>query len=292
MILKTLLAVPLMVVASVVSLSVQAADGTYKPYILASQGAGEVAAKVEEVKQAVSGAGFAIAGEYAFSADAHIIVVTNDALRKAAAGSDFGGYGAAQRIAVTKVGDQVQVSYTNPSFMANMYRMASNLDDISDAMTKALGNSQEFGVEEAQTPKQLRKYHYMIAMPYFDDQVELAEYADYKTAVSTVENGLAASKDVAQVYRVDVEGKDESVFGVAIKTGDGADAAVMAAIDTNALRHTAHLPYEVLVSGNKAYILHGKFRIAQSFPDLGMGSFMKISAAPNAIELSIKQAIK
>jgi hypothetical protein len=107
-----------------------------------------------------------------------------------------------------------------------------------------------------------------------------------------VENGLAFGKAVNKVYRIDIPDKEESVFGVAIAEGEGADKIVMAATDTGDLRHTPHLPYELLVSGNKAYILHGKFRIAQSFPDLGMGTFMKISGAPNAIELTIKEAIK
>jgi hypothetical protein len=30
-------------------------------------------------------------------------------------------------------------------------------------------------------------------------------------------------------------------------------------------------------------MIHGKFRIAQSYPDLGMGTFMKISGAPDGI---------
>jgi hypothetical protein len=292
MIRKTFVAAPLILMTSLFFSIAQAEDGKYKPYILASQAAGEVAAAVEQTKQALSGAGFNIAGEYSPYADAHVIVITNDALKKAAAGSDFGGYGVAQRIGVTKVGEQVQVSYTNPSYMANMYRMSGNLDDVTSALENALGNTQAFGVEEAMTPKQLRKYHYMIAMPYFDDHLELAEYDDYQAAVTAVERGLANSKALEQVYRIDIEGKDEALFGVAVKEGDGADETVMSATDREALRHTAHLPYEVLVSDNKAYILHGKFRIAQSFPDLGMGTFMKISAAPTAIELTIKKAIK
>ncbi len=292
MILKTFAAIPLLVIASLFSFTAHAEDSTYKPFVLASQGAGDFAAKVTETKQALSGAGFTIAGEYAPYANAHVIVVTNEALKKAAAASDFGGYGAAQRVAVTQVEAEIQVSYTHPTYMANMYRMSGNLDTAADALAKALGKSQEFGVEEAMTAKQLREYHYMIAMPYFDDQVELAEYGDHQAALAAVEKGLANSPAVAQVYRVDVTGKEESLFGVAIKEGDGADATVMGATDQGALRHTAHLPYELLVSGNKAYMLHGKFRIAQSFPDLGMGTFMGISAAPDAIEESIKQAIK
>jgi hypothetical protein len=93
----------------------------------------------------------------------------------------------------------------------------------------------------------------------------------------------------AELY---ITGKEETVFGVAITDGEGADKTVMSSIDNGELRHGAHLPYEILVSGNKAYMLHGKFRIAQSFPDLSMGSFMGISAAPDAIEMTLKEAIK
>jgi hypothetical protein len=292
MIIKNYFAIPLMIIASVFLSIAHAADGAYKPFILASQGAGDVATKVEEAKQALTGAGFTIAGEYAPYADAHIIIVTNDALKKAAAGSEFGGYGAAQRVAVTKVGDNVQVSYTNPSYMANMYRMASNLDDITAAMVNALGSTQEFGAEEAMKPDDLREYHYMFAMPYFDDHLKLIEYADYQSALSRIENGLANSKAVDLVYRIDVTGKDETVFGVALKEGDGADSTVMGVTDQGELRHTAHLPYEFLLSGKQTYVLNGKFRIAQSFPDLTMGTFMKISEAPKSIVLTLKEAIK
>jgi hypothetical protein len=61
----------------------------------------------------------------------------------------------------------------------------------------------------------------------------------------------------------------------------------MATTGREELRHTAHLPYGLLVSGDAAYALAGKFRIALAFPDLGMGTFMKISGAPNAIRDSL-----
>jgi hypothetical protein len=147
-------------------------------------------------------------------------------------------------------------------------------------------------MEKGMSAKKLGKYHYMMAMPYFDDHIELVTGVDHQSVLGMVERGLAASKGVNKVYRIDIPGKEESVFGVAIVEGKGADQTVMAATDTGVLRHTPHLPYELLVSGNKAYILHGKFRIAQSFPDLGMGTFMKISGAPNAIEETIKEAIQ
>ena len=58
-------------------------------------------------------------------------------------------------------------------------------------------------------------------------------------------------------------------------------------VDQGLLKHTAHLPYEILVSGKKVLALRGRFRIAQSFPDLTLGTFMKIRSAPGAIKKSL-----
>lgn len=77
---------------------------------------------------------------------------------------------------------------------------------------------------------------------------------------------------------------------MAIHSGEGADKTVMSVTDQADIRHTAHLPYEMLVSGSKVYALHGKFRIAQSYPDLTMTTFMKISNAPDAIEAALNSA--
>jgi len=44
----------------------------------------------------------------------------------------------------------------------------------------------------------------------------------------------------------------------------------------------------MLVDDNKVYMLHGRFRIALSFPDLSMGTFMKIMSTPGDIEKMLK----
>ncbi|MBT8446592.1 MAG: hypothetical protein KJO38_05570, partial [Gammaproteobacteria bacterium] len=91
------------------------------------------------------------------------------------------------------------------------------------------------------------------------------------------------------VFEVAIPGREEVLFGVGIGTGDGADAKVMATTDRGELRHSAHLPYALLVSGSDVYALAGKYRIALAFPDLGMGTFMKISGAPGAIRDSLAE---
>ncbi|MEI6246351.1 MAG: hypothetical protein WCQ64_15065 [Acidobacteriota bacterium] len=273
----------------------QAAEVRLKPYLLAEQAPCTPATfgpKVAAVREALQGAGFEIVGETAPNDGAHVFIITNETMKQNAAASRTGGFGAAQRVAVTRVGDQVQVSSTNPMWMANVYQMRGELTDVSTSLQKALGIKEEFGSKDGLTAKQLRTYHYMMFMPHFTEQVTLAEYASHAEALSKVEAGIAASTVVKKVARIDVPGADETLFAVTIASGDGADAAVMKITDVGAIKHTAYLTYELLISGKKALMLHGKFRIAQSFPDLSMRTFMKISGAPDGIEKALRDAVK
>lgn len=269
----------------------QAETRFYKPYILAQQSQAGLTDVLEQARAALTAGGMSIVGEYSPYEGAHTLVVTNDTLRQVAARSEFGGYGAVLRVGVTQVGDTVQVAYTNPAYMKIIYRMAESLDAVGEVMAGALGNIQEFGSDTGFTEFELASYHYMIFMPYFTDQLKLASHDGYEAALKAVESGLAAGRDgTKKIYRVDLPGKDETLFGVALSEGAGADRTVMATTDVAPLKHTPHLPYELLISGGKVYALHGKFRIAQSFPDLTMGTFMKISKAPDSIEDALKAA--
>jgi hypothetical protein len=249
------------------------------------------------VKTSLQGQGFEVAGSYAPYPNAVVIVVTSEALKANAAKSDFGGYGAAMRVAVTKVKDKLQVSYTNPPYWAAAFRMKDNLEDVKAKLAAALGKQKEYGSEDGITEKKLRKYNYMMGMAKFDSlgDHELATFKTYQEAVNAVEAGLAAGKaGVTKVYRIDVPGKEETVFGVAITKGKGADKYVMDYIDFADVKSTAHLPYEILASGNKVYHLFAKFRIAISFPDLSMmgsNSFMSIMSAPGAIKDSLTETV-
>jgi hypothetical protein len=257
-------------------------------------GPGDLAQKLEATKAALTQAGFTVAGSYSPYPGAAVIGITNDELRSVAAKSEHGGFGAAVRVAVTKVKDGVQASYTNPAYMANAYRMAGDLKDTAGKLQTALGRIEEFGAQGL-TPEQLRKYHYTFGMEYFDEPNTLATYGSYEDAVKAVEAGLAAGKQgVTRVYRVDVAGKKETLFGVAMKgEGDNKymdDKYLMSEIDFKDVKSTAHLPYDILVSDNKVYALYARFRIAISFPDLSMmgaNSFMNIMSAPEAMRAAL-----
>ena len=145
----------------------------------------------------------------------------------------------------------------------------------------------------------LRDYHYMISMPYFDDLHQLSRFKTHADAVASVEKSLAAGKmGITKVYRIDIPGKDEVVFGVAMNgaKGDGDmqdDAFLMSEIDFKDIRSSAHLPYEILVSDHRVQALSAEFRIAINFPDLSMmgaNSFMNIMECPTTIKAALTQA--
>jgi hypothetical protein len=281
------------------SAQVMAGETLLKPFVLASKGPGMMAEKVSAVKTALAANGFTVVGTYTPYPDAEILVVTSDELKSNAALSEHGGFGAIQRVAITKVKDEIQVSYTNPVYLANVYRMKGDLRDVAAKLQTALGRVEEFGAK-GMTAADAREYHYMFGMEYFTDPSVLASYGSHAEALNAVEKGLLANKvGVTRIYRVDVPGKEESVFGVGLKSLKDDDKAmddkfIMSEIDFRDIRSTAHLPYEVLVSGDKVYALYARFRIAISYPDLSMmgkNSFMNIMKAPEAIRKALQQAV-
>ena len=48
--------------------------------------------------------------------------------------------------------------------------------------------------------------------------------------------------------------------------------------------HLAAMPYEIILENNMATMLHGRYRLALHWPELTMGTFMKIRSAPGDIE--------
>jgi len=271
-----------------------------KPFVLGSKGAGDLAAKVEETKSALTGAGFTVVGSYSPYANTNILIVTNDELKSTAAKSGkkeaFGGFGAAQRVSVVKVKDEVQVSYANPVYWSNIFRLSGDLKGTADKLQAALGKVEDFGAKGIKA-SDLRDYHYTMGMPYFDEPDHLVTHASHEEAVKQVEAGLAAGKHGAtKVYRIDIPGKKEVLFGVAMKGGDKDkfidEKYIMGQVDFKDVKAAAHLPYEILVADNKVFALSARFRIAASFPDLSMmgdNSFMKIMESPDAIKKALAQ---
>jgi len=91
--------------------------------------------------------------------------------------------------------------------------------------------------------------------------------------------------DTKQVYRLLYKANKVAVFGVALKNKSDGESYFLPKIGASNL---AALPYEIILQDNKATMLHGKYRLALSWPELSMSTFMKIMSTPGDIEDTLK----
>ena len=280
--------------------SADAADDTFKPFVLASSGPGTLEARSEETIDALEAAGFRLVGRYSPVPDSQILVVTHDALLEAAAASDRGGYAAGQRISVSEVDGEIEVAFVNPVYLQYAYRMGSDLGPVRGALVDALGHVRDCGGgDKKMTAERLGKYRYMMGMQQFDDPSELGTFASHEEAVAAVVDGLQASGDgLEMVYRIDVPDSDQTVIGIGMRSSDPDrridEAEQLEVVDFEGCRKRAYFPYEVLVNGNEVEALHMRFRMAVHFPNLSMmGShgFTKLMPFPGDIEKALEALV-
>ncbi|HKL77284.1 MAG TPA: hypothetical protein VJ985_02805 [Gammaproteobacteria bacterium] len=276
------------------------------PYTAASEvDGGSVDAVVSDVKSALRGAGFEVVGSYHPAGQDNMVAVAAtdegiiDAIKKRPVTSR-GGHtiaGAALRVGVFNPKDgPIEVSFANPTYQYAAYfqdaypDVRSEAQAVEERLMEALGGvgdkvGESFGGNVSMGD--LAHYHYMIFMPYMEDDHELASYADFQTGVQTVRANLG--KGVAQtesVYEVVLPDRKLAVFGVAMKDPNHGEPSWFPKLIQ---RHVAAMPYEIYVVGDKAYTLHGRFRIALSWPTLTMATFSNIMDAPPDTEEIMRQ---
>lgn len=277
-----------------------------KPYVLGTEGSLTVSETAVQLKSGLSQNGFEIIGEYAPASDDDrwVLVVTSDELKSSV--KQFGGltgFAAALRVAVTKEGTKTVVSYVNPEYLGNAY-YRKNYNEIQPAFAATAAKLKSavsvtgpfigtpFGSEDGLEPKKIQKYHYMFGMEYFDDVVKLNKFSSFNAAVEAIESNLSAgTKNVDLVYSIAFPDQELKLYGLAL-SGETGEEHFMPIIDISSPKHTAFLPYEILVKGNEVVMMHGRYRIALSFPDLTMMTFGKIMSTPSDIKDLMKSVTK
>lgn len=279
---------------------------SFKPFVLAWRGTADFATKVEDTKQSLKAAKFQLVADVspypkgAYVDELRVLVFTSSELKRAAARSRHGGFAAAQRVAITRSGNDVQVTYVNPLYIAHAYRLKTDLARVAARLTTSLGSLESFGSEKGLTEHKLRKYHYTFGMEDFNGFYRLAKSASYTAAVTQVEKNLQTNTlGIRQAYRIDIPGKEETIIGVTRQDkGEKGqhydDRWIMDEIDFGELRTTAYLPYEIMISGNEVIALHVRFRMAVHYPDLkmsGKNSFREAMSASNSVGKALTAAI-
>ncbi|MCO5725943.1 hypothetical protein [Robiginitalea marina] len=286
---KNLFFVALFVFAGVLSLSSQ----DLAPYLRVAE-TGESIQKVsEKVTEALQMGGFEVLGTYhpANRSSLKVIAFTRADLKNTVIRvADRGALGAVMKVGLVAKDGRVTVSYTNPDYLLRAYlqdhyathqgALETFATDLKAALSPVGNEFAPFG--GTVDAEKLKKYHYKMMMPYFTDPVTLGEYASFEAGLRLIEGNLKAKKgNTVQVYQLVYPDNKVAVFGVGLKSQEDGEAYFLPKIGAE---HAAALPYEIILQGNKATMLHGKYRIALHWPDLTMGTFMKIMSTPGDIE--------
>ncbi len=248
---------------------------------------------VNTVKTALQNSGFNTIGEYQPGNFKNLTVVcyTRPDLEKIALSfADRGSLASALKVGFKKEGNSVKISMNNPMYLFYAYfidgveKHEKELIKISEDAKNSMKNvGSEFSPFGGTLDKEkLQKYHYKVMMPYFKDAEELNEFSSFEEGLQVIRNNLANKKgNTVKVYELVYPDKKVAVFGVGLfSTEDGEPKFLPIIGDEN----IAAMPYEIILQGNTASILPGKYRFALSWPELTMGTFMKIMSTPGDIK--------
>ena len=279
--------------------TISSAKETLQPFVLASVQEADYQQVILETKQKLADSGFTLLGEYVPFGKNTVIIVTNETALKVASMSKRGAYGAPQRISISQFDNEVEVSYANPLYFEKAYWLKGSLVSVDKSLRSALGFIKTFGSKKGLTEKQLKKYHYMFSMPYFDDPYEYDEYDSYEEAVNEVEKRLNIENDaLTMVYKLEIPGTEMTIFGVQMKDKNNEDLDEeyqMNIVDFVRPGKKAYLSYELLVNNNEVEALHMKYRMALYFPDLpmtGKHGFTKLMSSPGEIDDAFEELIE
>lgn len=258
------------------------------PYVQGSKlGPADLSAQLASVEKKLQAAGLTVIGRHTpkgLPQHGSLIVTDPDILTAIRAIGGSAVVASGIRVGVQASGT---VSYMNPdywyrAFLRGKFGEAQTAVKATQArLAQALGAGEPFGGDVPEGD--LANYRYMFGMERFDSgNSELASYASFEEALAVVQANLGKGvSDTGKVYEVVMPERKLAVFGVAMNSADSGEGWWVGKIQ--GADHMAALPYEVFIVGNKVYSLYARYRIALGWPALGMGQFMGIINAPDAI---------
>ncbi len=175
----------------------------YKPYILAGIEKGDdISVVVEKVEKLLTDNEFEIVGKYSpLKQDKKRVVIcaTHEILKKAVKkfiDKEEGliALATVTRFALFKEGNNIEISYRNLIYWGNAYfrkdfpkvekdylSLSAKIKEIFKGLSFV--RNRPYGSEKGLTARKLRKYHFGIFMPYFDDPIEIVKNTNYDEVI-------------------------------------------------------------------------------------------------------------
>ena len=255
----------------------------------------------EKITEALQKNSFTILGSYNPSnkSTLKVIAFTRTDLKSTAVKvTDRGALAAVFKVGLVEKNGKITLSYTNPEYILRAY-LGDNYNTYKSTLQKVTADlktafstvGNEFkpfgGTVKAEN---LKKYHYKVMMPYFTDAVKLNEFSSFEQGMKTIEANLKAKKGATVlVYKLVYEKENVAVYGIGLQDKSKGEYNFLPIIGED---NVAAMPYEIILQGKKATMLAGKYRLAVSWPELSMGTFMKIVSTPGYIEDTLEAVCK
>ncbi|MFK5854558.1 MAG: hypothetical protein QM503_00415 [Bacteroidota bacterium] len=268
------------------------AQQSYSPYFKVADFDTDIADVTAKVKEAVTAGGFEVIGEYhpGENNNLYVICFTNKGLNDLSLEfKDRGALASVLKAGIVKKEGKITLSIINPEYMFLAYwgnqldgqeAQITKMSDEAKAIFSSMGKLTPFG--GSLEKDELVDYHYKMMMPYFDDPEDLEEYDSFEEGLKIIRANLSEGKGyTVEVYEQVFADKKVAVFGVGLFNKEEGEAHFLPIVGED---HVANLPYEIILQGTEATMLAGKYRIALFWPELTMGTFMKIMSTPGEIE--------
>ena len=283
----------ILIITVIIGFGYSAISQEIAPYIKIGETNESIQKASENIIAALEKNSFTILGSYNPSgkSDLKVIAFTQNNLKNTVIKvKDRGALAAIFKVGLVKTDGKVIMSYTNPDYILRAYlqddfkkyktQLQNFGEDLKTAFSSIGSDFTQFG--GTVDAEDLKDYHYKIMMPYFTDPVELKEFASFEEGVRIIEKNLNAQKgDTKLVYKLVFASEKVAVFGIGLENAEDGEPNFLPKIGE---AHAAALPYEIILQGKEATMLHGKYRIALHWPELSMGTFMKIMSTPGDIE--------
>ena len=268
------------------------AQQTYSPYYKVADFDTDIADVAVKVKAAIVAGGFEVIGEYnpGDNDDLYVICYTNRKLNNLSLKfKDRGALASVLKAGLVKKDGKVTLSILNPEYtflaywgnqLSGQEAQIIKMSDEAKSAFSSLGKLTAFG--GSLDKDDLIDYHYKVMMPYFDDPDDLEDYDSFEEGLKIIRANLKKGKgNTVKVYEQVFAKQKVAVFGVGLLNKEEGEAHFLPIVGED---HVANLPYEIILQGDEATMLAGKYRIALFWPELTMGTFMKIMSTPGDIE--------
>ncbi len=269
------------------------AQDELSPFYKIAELDGSINAHVDKVIQSLSNSNFEVIGKYSPEKNDKLFVIaytSKDLKDLSLKFEDRGALAATLKIGFVEKEGKTTISMLNPLYMFYAYLLENGdsyekefqkINSDAIAAIKNMGNEMtQFGGTKSK--KQLKKYRYKIMMPFFTSPVKLNEFSSFEEGLRIIRANLEIKRGGAvKVYEQIFEDKKIAVFGVGLLDPEKGEMNFLPKIGED---HIAAMPYDIILQGNKATILHGKFRFALYWPELTMGTFMKIMSTPGNVK--------